>query len=125
MAASSMYPSSPDIMSSINGLLAAKYMAGSAVVTALYDHILTFDEEVAYIWQGEGTILTKAVYLYLRYGAEIPLLYVAYGASGSVPGQRLYICLNVYVFYTLISRLRCLKTHGWSSDATISVVLSS
>ena len=61
------------------------------MITALYDHILTFDDEVAYIWQGEGTILTKAVYIYLRYGSEIPLCYVAYGTFDSASDESSHI----------------------------------
>lgn len=54
---------------------------GSALAVALYDHIITFDDEVAYIWRDWDIRLSKAVYVYLRYGTELPLFYVAYGMS--------------------------------------------
>ncbi len=85
-----------EVLASGSALLATKYLAGtaypfldsrrvlisrlaaSALVSALYDHVLTFDEEVAVMWQGWNISFTKVFYVYMRYGTEGSLIYVAY-----------------------------------------------
>lgn len=51
--------------------------AGAALTFTLYDHVLTLDQEIDFIWN--GTLgLSKLVFFYNRYGTEIILLFVSY-----------------------------------------------
>ncbi|PBK63442.1 hypothetical protein ARMSODRAFT_1023921 [Armillaria solidipes] len=61
-------------------------------VLVLWDHCLTFDEEVADMWRCfEGHIITKIVYIMNRYFTEVVMLYTAYvmgGATGNEVSAR-------------------------------------
>ena len=46
----------------------------------LYDHILTFDDELAVIWSNRCTPVTKLVYFLSRYAMEGFLICSSYGA---------------------------------------------
>lgn len=92
----SEYPSLGDILHASTGLLATKYLAGlwrsslpsymvltsihpaAALVCALYDHALMFDDELTVIWRKGGINIAKIVYICVRYGTNVSLIYVAY-----------------------------------------------
>ncbi|KAK0491607.1 hypothetical protein IW261DRAFT_1413878 [Armillaria novae-zelandiae] len=65
----------------------AKYTPLAAAILVLWDHCLTFDEEVADMWRCfEGHMVTKIVYILNRYFTEAVMLYTAYvmgGATGN------------------------------------------
>ncbi|KAJ6540414.1 hypothetical protein B0H19DRAFT_1036312 [Mycena capillaripes] len=54
-------------------VLITRYVSAAGIVTLLYDHILTFDDEVEYIWSAQTT-LAKVLFLILRY--MVPLFLV-------------------------------------------------
>ncbi|KAK0447682.1 hypothetical protein EV421DRAFT_154973 [Armillaria borealis] len=65
----------------VGQVLFAKYTPPAAAVLVLWDHCLTFDEEVADMWKCfEGHIVTKIVYIMNRYFTEVVMLYTAYGS---------------------------------------------
>ncbi|KAJ3552286.1 hypothetical protein NM688_g4229 [Phlebia brevispora] len=47
------------ILESVNGLLATKYLAVVAWICVVWDHVLTFHQEVDYIWRERKFSLTK------------------------------------------------------------------
>lgn len=58
-------------------LTAIAHCAGAALTFTLYDHVLTLDQEIDFIWN--GTLgLSKLVFFYNRYVTEIILLFVSY-----------------------------------------------
>ncbi|KAJ3559560.1 hypothetical protein NM688_g269 [Phlebia brevispora] len=77
-------PSAEEILGAINGLLATKYLAACALVCALWDHLINVDKEVQVLWRRKGKTgkTTKIVYVVVRYGSEISLVYVAYMLAG-------------------------------------------
>ncbi|SJL02638.1 uncharacterized protein ARMOST_05970 [Armillaria ostoyae] len=59
----------------VGQVLFAKYTPPAAAVLVLWDHCLTFDEEVADMWRCfEGHIVTKIVYIMNRYFTEVVML---------------------------------------------------
>lgn len=71
------------IAGSVGQILFSRYtpLAGTALL--LWDHCLTFDEEVATMWVSfKGPILPKVIYVMNRYFAEAVLLYATYVFTG-------------------------------------------
>ncbi|KAK0471457.1 hypothetical protein IW261DRAFT_894399 [Armillaria novae-zelandiae] len=63
----------------IGKILFSKYMPPAGITLVLWDHCLTFDEEVTTIWSSfKGPILPKAIYVMNRYFTEAVLLYTVY-----------------------------------------------
>ena len=54
------------------------YSQAAGLVAVMYDHLITFDSEIEFIWTGSCPSLTKFVYFLNRYVMEAMLLYVAY-----------------------------------------------
>ncbi|KAJ3558834.1 hypothetical protein NM688_g684 [Phlebia brevispora] len=71
-----------EVLQSANGLLATRYLAIAAWICVVWDHLITFHQEVEVIWRDRKITLTKVIYVVNRYGAEICLFYVAYVFSG-------------------------------------------
>lgn len=61
-------------------LFSSIFFPAAALVIAIYDHWLTFDQEVSLIWT-QGLSISKVVFMVNRYCAEGVLLFVAYGES--------------------------------------------
>ncbi|THG95546.1 hypothetical protein EW026_g6124 [Hermanssonia centrifuga] len=61
-------------------LLATKYLAASGLICVLWDHMLTFTDEVKYIWIGGRWDYVRVLFLLNRYMNEAGLLYTAYMA---------------------------------------------
>ncbi|SJL02631.1 uncharacterized protein ARMOST_05963 [Armillaria ostoyae] len=72
----------------VGQLLFAKYTPPAAAVLVLWDHSLTFDEEVATMWRPlNGQILTRVVYIMNRYFTEAVMLYTAYVMGGATANK--------------------------------------
>ncbi|KAK0190342.1 hypothetical protein F5146DRAFT_550124 [Armillaria mellea] len=68
----------------VGQVLFAKYTPLAAAILVLWDHSLTFDEEVADMWRCfEGHVVTKIVYIMNRYFTEVVMLYTAYVMGGA------------------------------------------
>ncbi|SJL18492.1 uncharacterized protein ARMOST_22082 [Armillaria ostoyae] len=66
---------------SVGQVLFSKYTPRIALL--LWDHCLTFDEEVTTMWGSfKGPILPKVIYVMNRYFTEVVLLYTAYVFAG-------------------------------------------
>lgn len=50
-----------------------RYVSGAGLVVLLYDHLLTLDDEVRYVWSAPTT-LAKVLFLVLRYMVPVFLL---------------------------------------------------
>ena len=57
----------------------------TAVTCFLWDGLLTFDQEVEYIWMRNKRNPTRILYLWFRYATVAGLLYSAYGEH--MPGH--------------------------------------
>ncbi|THG93353.1 hypothetical protein EW026_g7859 [Hermanssonia centrifuga] len=66
----------------VHSLLATKYLAGSGLICVLWDHVLTFKDEVQYIWLRKQLDLVKIIFLMNRYSNEASLIYAAYIFAG-------------------------------------------
>jgi len=69
-------------MSLLYSRLLPKLQTSQPVITvtlALYDHILTFQDEVEYIW-GARKWLNKLIFIVNRYIVEAALIGTAYGS---------------------------------------------
>ncbi|KAK0447571.1 hypothetical protein EV421DRAFT_1786760 [Armillaria borealis] len=68
---------------SVGEILFARYTPPAGIALLLWDHFLTFDEEVTVMWASfKGPILPKAIYVMNRYFTEVVLLYTAYIFTG-------------------------------------------
>ncbi|KAK0243403.1 hypothetical protein EDD85DRAFT_987721 [Armillaria nabsnona] len=68
---------------SVGQILFAKYTPPAGIALILWDHCLTFDEEVAAMWGSfKEPILTKVIYIMNRYFTEAVILYTAYVFTG-------------------------------------------
>ncbi|PBK58788.1 hypothetical protein ARMSODRAFT_967447 [Armillaria solidipes] len=64
---------------SVGQVLFSKYTPPAGIALLLWDHCLTFDEEVTMMWASfKGPILPKVIYVMNRYFTEAVLLYTAY-----------------------------------------------
>lgn len=84
-----------DISAVLPTLQATKYLAGTCtfvvhvslsddavacgLVCALWDHLLTFQDEVMFIWMRGHWDLIRFLFFWNRYVPEAALIYVAYG----------------------------------------------
>ena len=61
--------------------LALIVMLAAGLVCVLYDHLLTFDDELEYIWSTSknSSHFTRIVFVFVRYSNEIGLFVVNYG----------------------------------------------
>jgi len=66
---------------SISHNFATTYLTGAGLVALLYDHLLTFDDEVRYIWQAPSTP-PKFFFLFVRYMVPMTLLTHTHYLSG-------------------------------------------
>ncbi|KAH8103365.1 hypothetical protein BXZ70DRAFT_1005790 [Cristinia sonorae] len=71
-------PSLSDLKGLLDALTATRYLAAAGTVIALYDHSLTFSQEIEYIWKRPKWSASPFMYLLNRYGVEAALLYVSY-----------------------------------------------
>ncbi|KAK0190233.1 hypothetical protein F5146DRAFT_1043401 [Armillaria mellea] len=63
----------------VGQILFSKYTPPAGIALMLWDHALTFDEEVTVIWGSfKGPILPTVIYVLNRYFTEAVLLYTAY-----------------------------------------------
>ncbi|KAJ7617702.1 hypothetical protein DFH06DRAFT_1342849 [Mycena polygramma] len=58
----------------LQNVLTTRYVSAAGLVVLLYDHLLTFDDEVEYIWKASHS-LEKTLFLFLRY--MVPLFVTA------------------------------------------------
>ncbi|KAJ7791282.1 hypothetical protein B0H14DRAFT_2535082 [Mycena olivaceomarginata] len=54
------------IVVALENVLTTRYLSAAGYVVLLYDHLLTLDDEVKYVWSAPGTI-AKVLFLTLRY----------------------------------------------------------
>ncbi|THH00186.1 hypothetical protein EW026_g2311 [Hermanssonia centrifuga] len=73
------------LQSSVNALLATKYLAAAGLVCSLWDHLITLDEEIGVLWAGRPWDFTRVIFITNRYGIEGCLIYVAYIFAGLRP----------------------------------------
>ncbi|KIJ37046.1 hypothetical protein M422DRAFT_50674 [Sphaerobolus stellatus SS14] len=73
----------------------------AALALQSYDILLTFNDEVKYIWRGKWTLI-KSIYLVCRYVSFINLWVFAFGAASSNPNSTLqrvemdHYCMDVF-----------------------------
>ncbi|KAK0243524.1 hypothetical protein EDD85DRAFT_933824 [Armillaria nabsnona] len=68
---------------SVGQVLFSKYTPSAGIALLLWDHCLTFDEEVTVMWTFfKGPILPKVIYVMNRYFTEAVLLYTVYVFTG-------------------------------------------
>jgi len=65
----------------IEHIQATRYLSAAGLVILLYDHLLTFDDEVRLIWKAK-TSLPKLLYLFNRYLVPIGMLFRTNDLSG-------------------------------------------
>ncbi|KAH8822646.1 hypothetical protein DL96DRAFT_1618590, partial [Flagelloscypha sp. PMI_526] len=56
-----------------------RYVSAAGVVVLLYDHLLTFEQEVNYVWKAKRSI-ARTLFLILRY--TVPVFLLVYNATG-------------------------------------------
>ncbi|KAF9002513.1 hypothetical protein BDQ17DRAFT_1356988 [Cyathus striatus] len=75
---------------------AARYISAAGVTALLWDHLITIDDELSFIWQNERVgffgYASKTVFAFSRYGCELAMIYGAYAFSGISPKFDLAIC---------------------------------
>lgn len=69
----------------INGLLSTKYLAAAGLTCALYDHVLTFNDEFKYFWTRGYWDASRVIFFLTRYFNEAAMLYAAYVFAGLRP----------------------------------------
>ncbi|KAJ6457010.1 hypothetical protein C8R47DRAFT_1227660 [Mycena vitilis] len=72
----------PGIIAELEGLITSRYVNTAGYVVLLYDHLLTFPDEVEYIWSAPNT-LAKVLFLIMRY--TIPLFLTGEAISAFAP----------------------------------------
>ncbi|KAF9653448.1 hypothetical protein BDM02DRAFT_3125846 [Thelephora ganbajun] len=72
------------LIDSAPALIATRYFALTGCVVLLWDHLLTFRDEIEYIWK-RPVELNKVVFLFNRYFVEGSLCYSAYAYGRSYP----------------------------------------
>ncbi|KIY65065.1 hypothetical protein CYLTODRAFT_76344 [Cylindrobasidium torrendii FP15055 ss-10] len=83
-----------------------RYTSTSAIALIAYDHLLTVDEEIAYIWKPDSTPWPgRAAYLVYRYFTEGVLLYSAYEFGGFAKTMTIQVCLAVLWIFVLSATL--------------------
>ncbi|EIW77726.1 hypothetical protein CONPUDRAFT_167798 [Coniophora puteana RWD-64-598 SS2] len=70
-----------DVETLLLHLRACQYVAASGFIILLYDHFLTFGEEVRLIWQAKFT-LAKVLFLYTRYIVPMAMFVQTFSFSG-------------------------------------------
>nr|GAT44499.1 predicted protein [Mycena chlorophos] len=92
------------LASSVSSILATRYLSAVAVSVLLYDHVLTFDDEIAVIWRNNGAaLIDRFIFIFNRYLSEGIMIYVAYMLSGnSSPDLVTRVC-QIFVFLWAIS----------------------
>ncbi|KAJ7904546.1 hypothetical protein B0H14DRAFT_610491 [Mycena olivaceomarginata] len=71
----------------VTSILAMRYMSAVGVTVILYDHCLTFLDEVRYIWfNSQAGLGARASFLLNRYVTEGMIIYVAYMLGGNSRG---------------------------------------
>ncbi|GJE93653.1 hypothetical protein PsYK624_098130 [Phanerochaete sordida] len=73
------------LSSPYNGFSLTRYFQASALTCTLYDHLLTLNDEIAFLWSGGPLTDVKALYILIRFGIEAGLLYLAFMFSGFRP----------------------------------------
>ncbi|KAK0230062.1 hypothetical protein IW262DRAFT_1336218 [Armillaria fumosa] len=90
---------------SVGQVLFTKYTPRAALI--IWDHCLTFDEEVTAIWTSfKGPILVKVVYVMNRYFTEAVMLYMAYvftGMRGPTANEVSPCCATVFWLFPMSS----------------------
>ncbi|KAE9408481.1 hypothetical protein BT96DRAFT_932693 [Gymnopus androsaceus JB14] len=70
------------LITELDSLVRLKYFSGVALVSVLYDHLLTLDDEFSTVWTNPHRhYLQKLIFVLNRYFAEAVVLYVAYGGE--------------------------------------------
>ncbi|KAF8839976.1 hypothetical protein BDN67DRAFT_969216 [Paxillus ammoniavirescens] len=65
----------------IEGLRASQYLSAAGLVILLWDHLLTFQDEVQLIWQAKLSV-PKVLFLFNRYAVPIAMIVQTQGFSG-------------------------------------------
>ncbi|KAK7061745.1 hypothetical protein R3P38DRAFT_672746 [Favolaschia claudopus] len=84
----------------VTSVLAMRYMSAVAVALILYDHCLTWVDEVRYIWfNPQAGFGGRLSFLVNRYATEGMIIFVAYMLGGSSRGLDNQVCRNfIWVF---------------------------
>ncbi|PBK59359.1 hypothetical protein ARMSODRAFT_1090820 [Armillaria solidipes] len=82
---------------SVGEILFARYTPPAGISLLLWDHFLTFDEEVTVMWASfKGPVLPKAIYVMNRYFTEAVLLYTVYVFTGLRRPTANEVCATVF-----------------------------
>ncbi|KAJ7760058.1 hypothetical protein DFH07DRAFT_1023079 [Mycena maculata] len=107
-------------MSFAASVLANRYVSVSGVAALLYDHALTFEDEVRLVWLNPAsTIAYRLGYIVNRYVTEALAIYVVYVLSGGAYSEdeapnlalsdihldSVFICIGMHVELTLLYSL--------------------
>ncbi|KAI0259043.1 hypothetical protein BC834DRAFT_908492 [Gloeopeniophorella convolvens] len=101
--------------------MSIKYVTVISTIIVLWDHILTFTEEAAFIWKGPIT-KAKAFFVVQRYGAALVFIIITYLIFGiRTVGDQVGLCqvlttvvmafvlwMQAYMNYVMVSRLYAL-----------------
>ncbi|KAK0230073.1 hypothetical protein IW262DRAFT_1336272 [Armillaria fumosa] len=94
------------ITGSIGQILFSKYTPPAGIALLLWDHCLTFDEEVATMWTSfKGPTFPKVIYVMNRYFTEAVLLYTAYVFAGLRQPTANKECASVFWLLSMASTL--------------------
>ncbi|KAF5361485.1 hypothetical protein D9758_006208 [Tetrapyrgos nigripes] len=92
------------IVQTFNNTNASRYVSLAGLVVLVYDHCITFDDEVEFIWKAKWK-LPKVLFLLLRYIVPIALLvniiYMS-GISGYVSDKHCVVWFGVSEFGVLV-----------------------
>lgn len=65
----------------VQHIQASRYLSAAGLVFMLYDHLLTFGDEVEYVWSSRWT-LPKGLFLFVRYLVPTAMIINSYQMSG-------------------------------------------
>lgn len=82
------------------------YFTVVALTVAVYDHVLTFNDEVKYIWRGKLNILSSLIIM-VRYGTTFICGLVVYSNLRAAEGDQIHVCGGLFIAQAVIS---CLVT---------------
>ncbi|EPQ54345.1 hypothetical protein GLOTRDRAFT_111644 [Gloeophyllum trabeum ATCC 11539] len=72
-----------ELVTVLRNVQATRYLSAAGLVVLLWDHLLTFEDEVEFVWKAEWAV-PKVLFLGLRYIVPVMLIINTYQMSGLV-----------------------------------------
>ncbi|KAH9840989.1 uncharacterized protein C8Q71DRAFT_742696 [Rhodofomes roseus] len=98
-------------MSDFRSLEATRYLSGTAITLALYDHFLNLPKEIQYVWHQPPLFLAVCV-LFDVYLREAGLLYFAVVMSGFAPLDK-QSCISFTIFAVVYGFVSNASVHSY------------